>query len=320
MAYTPTNEWKVLAPKKVIAHPMTAQGIPVNLVVLHHTVTPAGPFFDILRSIDRYHQSKVYYDIAYNGAASNVSPDYTDLRGPLVQGGATGLSNGEVIDKRSLSLVVAGDFQTSGHDMPTAVCVENVAQLIARWIRLGYVTEDFYLEPHRAYRSTSCCGDRLLAVIPAIRRRVNAIMDTSTVPVVTEEDVMRVPLEDWAKEFIRGDSSGEYNAAVELWQRALVASGGDPGPIDGVRGPATEAANKEFERVNRLRDIPNAFPEPNVWRELLRIMAHPLIVTETVEVPVIVTETVEVPAPVDPAVAVLVQRIRQNVETLSGLL
>ena len=173
MLYTETNKWKVLEPKRVVPHPMTSEGSPVSLVVLHHTVTAAGPFFDILRSVDAYHHTKVYNDIAYNGAASNVSPDFTDLRGPLVQGGATGkTSSGIVMDTRSLSIVVPGDFETAGKDEASTTVVETVSQLIRRWILAGYVTRDFVLAPHREYRSTACCGSRLIARIPEIRERV----------------------------------------------------------------------------------------------------------------------------------------------------
>jgi len=315
VGYVPTSSWKVLAPKKVVRHPMTSVGIPVNLVVLHHTVTPDGPFFDILRSVDRFHQSGVYNDIAYNAAASNSSDAFTDLRGPMVQGGATGKWNGEVIDRRSLSIVVPGDFQTAGKDNPDPRVIENVARLIVKWINDGHVAEDFTLEPHRNYHRTSCCGDRLLALIPAMRNRVNQILadveDTSS-SVVTEEEAMRVPLVDWNKEFIRYDRSGEYNAAVEVWQRALVAAGFDPGPIDGIRGAQTEAANIRFEIESQLRSPANGYPERNVWVALLKILANPpKVITQTVEV--------EVEAPQDPALAEVVRKLRANVANLQQI-
>ena len=196
MPYTETDEWKELEPKRVVPHPMTSEGSPVALVVLHHTVTAAGPFFDVLRSVDAYHHTKVYSDIAYNGAASNVSPDWTDLRGPLVQGGATGkTSSGIVMDTRSLSIVVPGDFETAGKDEASDTVVDTVSELILRWIRAGYVTRDFVLAPHRAYRSTACCGSRLIARIPEIRERVRLELIVDDViggSDMTEEDIGRV--------------------------------------------------------------------------------------------------------------------------------
>jgi peptidoglycan hydrolase-like protein with peptidoglycan-binding domain len=43
---------------------------------------------------------------------------------------------------------------------------------------------------------------------------------------------------------LRSGSSGE---AVEALQRALLADGINPGPIDGIFGPKTEAAVKRFQ-------------------------------------------------------------------------
>jgi hypothetical protein len=307
MGYVPTGDWKVLAAKRIVSHPMTAKGYPVPLVVLHHTVTTEGPFFKILQSVDRYHQGGVYDDIAYNGAASNTEEFYTDLRGPLVQGGATGKWNGEIIDRRSLSIVVPGDFQTAGKDAPNAVVVDTVAALIVRWILQGHVTRTFKLEPHRNYHRTSCCGERLMAVIPAIRARVDELL-AGGVSLVSnvEEDMMGVPIREWNTEYIRGASGSEYSAAVELWQRALLAAGFDPGAVDGLRGAKTEAANKWFESRFGL-DNPDGFPGNPSWRRLLAILATP-------------STEVEVPAGIPVEVAPAIQRIRKAANDLDELL
>jgi hypothetical protein len=307
MAYVPTNDWKRLAAKRIVAHPMTSKGYPVPLVVLHHTVTPAYPFLSILQGVDSFHQSGVYNDIAYNGAASNTSDEYTNLRGPLVQGGATGKSNGETIDKRSLSLVAVGDFETAGRDVPTDQLVENVARLIVRWILEGHVTRTFSLEPHRNYRSTACCGERLVARIPEIRSRVDEILGTDTIT-DTEEAMMAVPLINWNTEYIRGAQENTYSAAVELWQKALLAAGMDPGDVDGLVGPKTKAANKWFES-KRGTTTPDTFPDNANWRRLLKILETPAT-NQIVEV------ERELPIGVQPGL----QRIRATVASLESML
>ena len=150
-----------------------------------------------------------------------------------------------------------------------------------------------------------------MAVIPEIRARVDEVL-SGTVDISnsnSEEDMM-VPMINWNTEYIRRASGSEYSAAVELWQRALLAAGMDPGDVDGLIGDRTKAANKWFES-KRGTPNPDTFPDNANWRRLLKILATP---------PEITTVTVEVPAEIPVGVLPAIQRIRQAANTLEDLL
>ena len=296
--YSPREDWSQRSAKRVVAHPLTANGEPVSLLVLHHTVTRDSPFFDVLRSVERFHLDGKYYDIAYNGAASNSSDDWTDLRGPLVQGGATGRNAaGHYVDGWSLSIVVPGDFQTRGKDNPRPVVVENVARLIVRWINDGHVNRDFRLEPHRAHYQTSCCGDRLLALIPDIVTRVHEILGSSVSTSVGGTFPM---MSDWRIHYNQREHFQDPDGIVEWFQRGLVILGFLPAEersMDGVKGPATDAAVVAWETSLNYRN-PNATFGAKSFATFLERLEAPRIVEE-VEVIREVEVIVEVPVEVE---------------------
>lgn len=54
--------------------------------------------------------------------------------------------------------------------------------------------------------------------------------------------------------------------AVKLLQRALTATGHNPGPVDGIRGPKTTAALKAFQAAHQL--TPDGIDGPQTWAAL----------------------------------------------------
>ena len=236
MYYPPT--WKQLHPKAVTPHPVTAAGGAVDLVVLHHTVTDDEPFFAILRQVERMHINGNFDDFAYNGASSNTEEAYTDGRGPLVQGGATG--NG--VDRYSLSVVAVGDFHTASGQVPTNLLVTNTASLIARWIKLGHVTRDFKLAPHRDYYATACCGDRLVKRIPEIEKLAKELAAEED---PEEEDM--TPMSEWWKTYNRA-GRWEFHPHLEFIQSGLKSMGLYRGPVTGKKNDRTVAGWEAFER------------------------------------------------------------------------
>jgi len=257
------TEWKKLAPKTVVPHPVTASGGAVKLVVLHHSVTPDAAFLDMLLSIERYHHGKAYYDFAYNGAASNSSDESADGRGPVVQGGATG--NG--VDAHSLSIVAIGDFQSSGKDVPADRLVENVARKIVGWVELGHVAPDFKLEPHRLHYSTSCCGDRLVRRIPEIVERVAEILGGVA-------DMVAM-MSEWDEHYRSLEVPSEPDGIVEWFQDELSQLGFYTNAVDGVKGGATVAAWLSFEESQGWRnanELPGNFSVQRM-RELVKAKA-----------------------------------------------
>lgn len=66
---------------------------------------------------------------------------------------------------------------------------------------------------------------------------------------------------------------GARGAGVARLQRALAALGHDPGPADGLFGPATTAALRAFQRAAGL--VPDAVAGPATWAEVVRRIPNP---------------------------------------------
>lgn len=154
-----------VTPKQVVRHPVTSAGDAVDTVVLHHSVTSSTPFETVLRSIERYHISGEFYDIAYNYLLNDSQA--AEGRGGFVQGGATGAG----MDASSLSVCVLGNFETTE---VSDLQIDTLAGLLVELISVGVLSPRFRLAPHSDYKATACCGKNLTAAIPEVMRRVAA--------------------------------------------------------------------------------------------------------------------------------------------------
>ena len=161
------SEWTSRPPTTRVAHRITSNGAAVDEVYLHHSAGGATPFFVRMLAIQGYHMDhKEWYDFAYNAAVSNTERLAANGRGPLTQSGATYGHNED-----SLSLVAIGDYETEGKDNPSPDLISNIIDLLAEWIRSGYVSPFFELKPHNAVSATACCGKRLIPYIPTIEAK-----------------------------------------------------------------------------------------------------------------------------------------------------
>ena len=181
------DDWTTRPPRVRNPHPITSKGGAVEWVVAHHSVTGTEPLEPILRSIQDDHlDDRGWYDIAYNAAVSNVERLAAHCRGPLLQGGATG----RAMDPKSLSICAIGDFHTEGEDDPTSALLHNMSDLLAMWIKGGYVSPSFSLRPHNKYSATACCGDRLIKLLPTIeaqaKEKAAGVTPPSTIEATSE--------------------------------------------------------------------------------------------------------------------------------------
>lgn len=240
----------------------------MDLVVVHHSVTPDSRWEDMLRAVERLHIDGQFVDFAYNGAASNVNDEYTDGRGPLVQGGATG--NG--IDRTSLSVVAVGQFHSSAPNPtpPTEMLLDNIAGLIARWIRAGHVSRDYQIAPHNQYYSTACCGDLLEPLLQDIRKRSLRLVDVAQSP--TDQELVMTPLQDWRKIFnqqtVAKPADNSYNSVVELVQRWL-GTYGLYGKAHGYRTHKMCEAIQNWKRVHFSDPSPGIGIGANLWERIM---------------------------------------------------
>lgn len=282
--FVPRSEWGKLEPKQVVPHPVTSEGQAVSLAVLHHTVTNEDPFLRTLQAVERAHLAGDFFDIAYNGAASNVTDEYAECRGALTQGGATG--NG--VDSYSLSIVAVGSFHQPDdkrfHEV-SDLLIDNVATYLVRWIQEGHLSRNFQLDPHREHYSTACCGDALFARIPDIMARVDELIENGGI-----SDVI-IPMSKWDNHFNDlPDFHKGPDGVIEWFQDGLNTLGFNVGDVDGVKGPATRAGWLAFERS---RGWDNANDEPGntsirVFREQLAKGS-----TEIIKVPFVPDEAID---------------------------
>jgi hypothetical protein len=139
-------------------------------------VTSSEPLETVLRSIERYHISGEFYDIAYNFL---LNDKYTaEGRGAFVQGGATGAG----MDASTLSICVLGDYETAGKHVVSADLVDGLAGLLVDLVKMGVLAPSFNMAAHSDFKATACCGVRLKAEIPRVMRIVHAAISGVTEP------------------------------------------------------------------------------------------------------------------------------------------
>ena len=171
------KQWSAgVTPKRVVKHPVTSAGGAVDTVVLHHSVTSSEPFETVLRSIERYHISGEFYDIAYNFLLNDRYA--AEGRGAFVQGGATGAG----MDASTLSICVLGDYETAGKHVVSADLVDGLAGLLVDLVKMGVLAPGFNMAAHSDFKATACCGVRLKAEIPRVMRIVHAAISGVTEP------------------------------------------------------------------------------------------------------------------------------------------
>ena len=209
----------------------------------------------IWRGYQRFHMdTRDWTDIAYNFGVGK-SGAVLEGRGWRRQGGATGYPD----DRRSLSICAIGNFDVSP---VTEEMVTAIIQWIITGIELGHIVKNPVILGHKDKPyATSCPGRFLYAQLPRIRSEV---ADGR----VSSEVLVEGPVSEWYTEIAEAPD-GTRNEAIRLWQFLLyeqeVLTLDD---VDGVKGPQTRAAHKQFE-VDRGASNPNGRPGQFSWGWLL---------------------------------------------------
>lgn len=190
---------------------------------LHHTAGDhSGPRG--MRAIQDFHMDdRGWTDIAYSFVVDPASLAIYEGRGPGIAGGHTRGHN-----TISHAICVMGDFNNL---RPTPELIKRIAELVAHGHDQGW-WPDQLSGGHRDVASTACPGSWLYDAIPAI----NALASNGGTPMPTATD---------------------RNELVAEHQMDLTEAGYDPGPIDGIYGPRTRAADKEA-----LADLNEANVDP----------------------------------------------------------
>lgn len=267
MAFTinPRRIWGALAAK----YAYNLRTRPVRLVYIHHGATHVP--FNLMdedgdgvpdgeeatwKQYQRFHMtSRGWSDIAYNFGVGQ-SGSVLEGRGWLRIGGATGHPD----DSKSLAICAIGNFEVQ---RPTEALIQAIAQWIITGIELGHIHPDAEIRGHRDKPyGTSCPGKYLYAELPKIR---SMVADGR----VSTEDTMDTPLSE-LNTLINQAPDGEKNEAIRLWQVLLAQQGYLAWDyVDGIKGPLTRAAQKNFETEVVKPETPNEIVGDKAWKALL---------------------------------------------------
>ena len=177
---------------------------PVPRLWLHHTGSTADSGARTVLAIQRFHMgTRGWNDIAYSWLYSPSTRLFYEGRGAGVQGAHTSGDN-----TRSHALCVLGNFDTQ---RPPSHVVADLRAFL-RW-HASYGPSRF-TGGHRDApgASTACPGRHLYALLPTLN------------------SVAAPPKDD------------DMEALTKLVQQAVKDAGQDPGAIDGIPGPRTQAA------------------------------------------------------------------------------
>lgn len=205
---------------------------PVAQLVLHHSAgQDGGP--ETVRAIQRFHmRTRGWSDIAYTWLYSPELRTFFEGRGPGVAQAAQSGHN-----RNSHSVCVLGNFERE----PVLITTIEDLGVWARWHRKAGHGPGQYIG-HRQLGTTACPGTNLFNQLG----RINDLADGDTPVQPAIPPTLR-----------RGDRGDD----VRLAQAAVGAK------VDGVFGPNTEAAVKQFQRDNGL--VADGIVGPRTWEVIL---------------------------------------------------
>lgn len=254
----PLDGWPALQPSSWTVH---YEGVDVAI--------DEGDYTGRVQSIQQYHQTHGYYDIAYNFV---VSP------------------SGQVFEGRGWDYRSAA--QVSGNPVSIAVCYIGgpntpLTDAAASSINALIAQRPMPVFPHRYWFATACPGGIIVDWLDAGR-------PASGVAPAPMPALVPGPVVSEARPMVRPGARG--SAVVEM-QDKLRSHGFNPGASDGIYGPATGSALKAFQSHqgiaadgicgpitwNRLDRAAGASPAPTGSKRLLSIGARGADVAEVQE-------------------------------------
>lgn len=270
--------WDALAAKR--SYNLPSRNVPVKVVYIHHG---ASMIADSLKDLDGdgvpdleesvwkgyqvYHMyTRGWTDIAYNFGVG-LSGSILTGRGWVRQGGATGSPD----DSYSLSICAIGNFEKQ---RPSPEMLNAIAQWILTGIEKGHIHPDVEIRGHKDKPyGTACPGKHLYVKLPTIRSMVAAGRVSG--------DTVDIPLNELYKT-INQTPDGGKGEHIRLWQVLLSQQGFlDTDAIDGVKGPFTRAAQRNFEtEVAKPASGANDILGSHAWGLLL---AGPAPVVKVIE-------------------------------------
>lgn len=254
--YHARNEWGGRAPS-------AGRLGQVRYVVIHHTASDGEPFgFDAQRwrALEAGEVRNGYSSLAYHFGFT-PSGACVESRGWGQRGAATGgtAPNGRAWNDTSVAFVLDGYYHPPVNDQPTDAAVEAMADWIVVGVYLGFIAPDFEVWAHRnASRGTkwasACNGDTFYPRVngfASIAAIAHAKIDGAGGAIPAQPTPAQPPrcVQVASRRILKRGSGG---VTVRTLQNLLRARGFDPGPSDGVFGPATEGAVRCFQTAAGL--------------------------------------------------------------------
>lgn len=261
------REWNAAKPKRT---PRVIKASSRKGVVLHWNgpplkLNPSGSRAvltrretAVVKAIQRFHQgghnwsdSAYSFMVGQSGTIFEVRGDEWDQ----FANGADSVGPNDGADRDFYTIMV----MIGEGEKPTAAAEDSVKAVVAHLRGLG--AGDRVL-PHNAFKRKTCPGIDLIELAGRLDR--TPVAAAASTAAAGESGV---GLSEWHVVFIGKAQGSDYSAAVELWQRGLLASGFDPGPVDGLVGKLTRGANREF--ATALGGPVDDLPTDDMWSALL---------------------------------------------------
>jgi N-acetylmuramoyl-L-alanine amidase len=210
---------------------------PVRDLFLHHSAGPdGGP--ETIRAIQSFHQnSRQWADIAYTWLYSPKDRVFYEGRGPGIAGAHTRGHN-----RTSHAVCVLGNYQAS---VPPRHVIADLADW-ARWHGDTWGPNQY--RGHNAVGETLCPGKHL----------DNLIADINAAALEDAAPIYDLPVRPSLPSTVRLGSTGDD---VKLLQAAIFE-------VDGVFGPVTHAAVREYQKANGL--TVDGICGPETWATILK--------------------------------------------------
>ena len=229
---------------------------PAEAVVVHHSVTNAGSDAKAAARIVEHviHRRGGFAMIAYSYL---LHPDGTvfEGRGSDYRNGANrNDKGGQFHNSNTVSVCCIGDYRTDKITQPQQ---QAFARLMSDLRRDGIITVDAELLAHRDLAYTQCPAGAYEQLLTEPQPEVDIAAVLRYLHYLSEQVAAR-PLSAAKR------STGD---AVKVVQERLQAHGHNPGPIDGIFGPKTEAAVESFQRAAEL--TVDGIVGPATWAALL---------------------------------------------------
>jgi len=229
---------------------------PAQAVVVHHSVTRlTGDAIADARTVENViHKRGGFSMVAYSYLSH---PDGTILEGrssDYRNGANRNDKGGQFQNSNTVSVCCIGDYRTDRITQPQQ---QAFAWLMSDLRRDGIITVDAELLAHRDLAYTQCPAGAYEQLLTEPQPEVDVAAVLRYLHYLSEQVAAR-PLSAAKR------STGD---AVKVVQERLEAHGHNPGPIDGIFGPKTEAAVESFQRAAGL--TVDGIVGPATWTALL---------------------------------------------------